>query len=296
MVKIRRCCLLCLKWMKGLKQDCAAAPTAFYSPPPVFQVRWKTGNSGKPGTMDSQWNLIGIVDCLCWTWIFGNFVPRVVFFGVILLVLSPNLTPVDMFFFWGEQKNALCWHRDWAWWTSMKDIRWSKDALIFEAWKDLLLATYHFRFRCSLAEINHFRTRWWFQILFIFHPYLGKMNPFWRAYVSKWVETQPPTMRTFYDMMFFLIFRIHLSNYSRFCFKSIHTLQGTNISPKNGILKMIFLFPRWDMLVPWRVPFIQPLGHQNIGNFLSFCQETVAYRQGWLDWGGRFPKDFRKVS
>ena len=33
----------------------------------------------------------------------------------------------------------------------------------------------------------------------------------------------------------------------------LNTLQGTNISPKNGILKMIFLFPRWDMLVPWRV-------------------------------------------
>ena len=31
------------------------------------------------------------------------------------------------------------------------------------------------------------------------------------------------------------------------------TLQGTNISQKNGILKMIFLFPRWDMLIPWRV-------------------------------------------
>ena len=31
------------------------------------------------------------------------------------------------------------------------------------------------------------------------------------------------------------------------------TLQGTNISTKNGILKMIFLFPRWDMLIPWRV-------------------------------------------
>ena len=28
-----------------------------------------------------------------------------------------------------------------------------------------------------------------------------------------------------------------------------YTLQGTNISPKNGILKMIFLFPRWDMLI-----------------------------------------------
>ena len=31
------------------------------------------------------------------------------------------------------------------------------------------------------------------------------------------------------------------------------TLLGTNISPFKGILKMIFLFPRWDMLVPWRV-------------------------------------------
>ena len=26
--------------------------------------------------------------------------------------------------------------------------------------------------------------------------------------------------------------------------------------PKNGILKMIFLFPRWDILVPWRVVYI----------------------------------------
>ena len=32
-----------------------------------------------------------------------------------------------------------------------------------------------------------------------------------------------------------------------------NTLQETNISPQNGILKMIFLFPRWDMLIPWRV-------------------------------------------
>ena len=34
---------------------------------------------------------------------------------------------------------------------------------------------------------------------------------------------------------------------------TMNTLQGTNISPTNGILKMIFLFPRWDMLIPWRV-------------------------------------------
>ena len=38
------------------------------------------------------------------------------------------------------------------------------------------------------------------------------------------------------------------------------TLQGINISPKNGILKMIFLFPRWDMLIPWRVVFSFVLG------------------------------------
>ena len=31
------------------------------------------------------------------------------------------------------------------------------------------------------------------------------------------------------------------------------TLLGTNISPEKSILKMIFLFQRWDMLVSWRV-------------------------------------------
>ena len=36
-------------------------------------------------------------------------------------------------------------------------------------------------------------------------------------------------------------------------FEHMTTLQGTNISHKNGILKMIFLFPRWEMLIPWRV-------------------------------------------
>ena len=35
------------------------------------------------------------------------------------------------------------------------------------------------------------------------------------------------------------------------CFKD--TLLGTNISREKSILKMIFLFPRWDMLIPWRV-------------------------------------------
>ena len=32
--------------------------------------------------------------------------------------------------------------------------------------------------------------------------------------------------------------------------------RGTNILPENAFLKMIFLFPRWYMLVPWRVFFV----------------------------------------
>ena len=32
-----------------------------------------------------------------------------------------------------------------------------------------------------------------------------------------------------------------------------NTLLVTNISHQKSLLKMIFLFPRWDMLVPWRV-------------------------------------------
>ena len=36
-------------------------------------------------------------------------------------------------------------------------------------------------------------------------------------------------------------------------FLTSSTLQGTNISPEKSIWKMIFLFPRWDMLISWRV-------------------------------------------
>ena len=49
--------------------------------------------------------------------------------------------------------------------------------------------------------------------------------------------------------------RDFLNNFYQRNLKIVHvyTLQETNISPKHGILKMIFLFPRWDMLIPWRV-------------------------------------------
>ena len=35
-----------------------------------------------------------------------------------------------------------------------------------------------------------------------------------------------------------------------------NSLPGTNICPAKALFKMIFLFPRWDMLVPWRVMFL----------------------------------------
>ena len=67
----------------------------------------------------------------------------------------------------------------------------------------------------------------------------------------------------------------------------IYTLQGTNISPKNGILKMIFLFPRWDMLIPWRVYIIYTSNcnlrpHtwyvcQKKGMIYVLISETVSY-------------------
>ena len=47
------------------------------------------------------------------------------------------------------------------------------------------------------------------------------------------------------------------------------TLQETNISHQKSLLKMIFLFPRWDMLIPWRVllttlhPFLCILNFEN---------------------------------
>ena len=34
------------------------------------------------------------------------------------------------------------------------------------------------------------------------------------------------------------------------------TLLGTNISHSKAFLKMIFLFPRWDMVAPWRVRIV----------------------------------------
>ena len=62
------------------------------------------------------------------------------------------------------------------------------------------------------------------------------------------------------------------------CF-CMYTLQGTNISPKNCILKMIFLFPRWDMLIPWKV-------------YLSACDLSASwFAKGWKSINPWWPSD-----
>ena len=71
-------------------------------------------------------------------------------------------------------------------------------------------------------------------------------------------------------------------NYSDVC---LPTLLGTNLSPEKPILKMIFLFPRWDMLVRWRVfgfDHYQPL----MGNKNS-CNLQVTYNSiiSLAEWG-----------
>ena len=51
------------------------------------------------------------------------------------------------------------------------------------------------------------------------------------------------------------------------------TLQGTNISPQNGIFKMIFVFPRWDM---YPFPGGYALDLQQTDLFLHLFQPTVT--------------------
>ena len=65
---------------------------------------------------------------------------------------------------------------------------------------------------------------------------------------------------------------------------NLSTLQGTNISPKNGILKMIFLFPRWDMLIPWRVSFC----------FMGWAASNLDHQK--LQWTGLVASVFSSLA
>ena len=90
-------------------------------------------------------------------------------------------------------------------------------------------------------------------------------------------------------------------NYHWCVLKKTCTLQGTNISPKNGILKMIFLFPRWDMLVLWRVHNIHTQSTMCMSyHFLLYFGEMWAtgYLQisRWENWGHKAKWTCHKLS
>ena len=56
---------------------------------------------------------------------------------------------------------------------------------------------------------------------------------------------------------------------------------------RNGILKMIFLFPRWDMLIPWRVSHddgSESCFHQKLwfNPGISFWTIRIPYWMSWI--------------
>jgi len=76
-----------------------------------------------------------------------------------------------------------------------------------------------------------------------------------------------------------------------------YTLQVINISHKNGILKMIFLFPRWDMLVSWMVVILiyheqQLFQISNPKTPLGILTWTSVASASWMQKASRFPGGF----
>ena len=62
------------------------------------------------------------------------------------------------------------------------------------------------------------------------------------------------------------------------------TLQGTNISPQKWHFEsMIFLFPRWDMLIPWRV---NPASSERVFQLLptTICPTRFSRYRHAVDW------------
>ena len=115
----------------------------------------------------------------------------------------------------GDQKNKLRneWYFHWdEYWYSWYNI------FIYNI---QTIHIYVYRFPTDIVKYYRY-TRWWFQIFLIFIPILGKDSHFWLMFFSKGL-VQPPT--------------------------SIPSRELT-YPPKAAYLKMIFLFPNWDTLVP----------------------------------------------
>ena len=105
---------------------------------------------------------------------------------------------------------------------------------------------------------------------------LGKWSNLTFAYFFKWVETfnHQPVISFGQNMFHGWKKQNHQPNPARW-----FTLQETNISPKNGILKMIFLFPSWDMLIPWRVDvFLQKTGQVCAANLAMWMVVLLTAR------------------
>ena len=138
------------------------------------------------------------------------------------------------------------------------------DVLVFRVSETVLITPLSLLIEFLNNGLNFTHIYWEFKNVFRNHRPIPSSKLTWqwkftfsnREYIVKWWIFQPAML-------------VHQWVNSK---KS--TLQGTNISPKNGILKMIFLFLRWDMLVPWRVslnyertpslPFPSPLGRREL--------------------------------
>ena len=101
------------------------------------------------------------------------------------------------------------------------------------------------------------------------------MNICDRFYTSRWWSLDISTMNSHCNMP-----RPLHSSPLQCCFKprrvsytNRYTLLGTSISPEKSILKMMFLFPRWDMLISWRVSN-QPPYHFLLKLFLEIFEKV----------------------
>ena len=56
--------------------------------------------------------------------------------------------------------------------------------------------------------------------------------------------------------------------------------RGLTYPPDKAYLKMIFLFPRWDMLVPWRVVFVE--GTFSNSNYVLRCFLFPGLQISWI--------------
>ena len=65
------------------------------------------------------------------------------------------------------------------------------------------------------------------------------------------------------------------------------TLPETNISPEKTLLKMIFLFQRWDMLVPWRVYLRSTIFKKIMVAMVQILQLSWLFFSRWEPWAGQ---------